>query len=1141
MLSRLLLQLIALFAAVAVGSSYLANKYMVDTVNDAIAEDLTVNANEVSAMLSDHLNEFKNDVQFLHSGLAATHIQERLNSADGGSMPQRSTASDFDTEELFKAFLATSPAFFQLRIILPDGNEYIRVERRGGRVLLATGEKLQNKADRDYVAQGLQLSKHETYISSISLNEEYGKVEVPYRPTIRIAKGIYNQSNKLVALLVANADLTGLLAKVDSLISSDLHIIVADEHGTIIKHPESGYLFASQLGTDSHFYDLYDRGPALDSRGIEHFKNKRDPSDQFVGRTSRFQIDASHYILSVVGKSDDEVNALYAQSALKVYSGLGVILISFAGIFILLFRNMKHHKALAESRAVSQTVVENSNDAILLFDKHHTLLDINPTAEKLFNESRGDLFNTPLDKSFNQYASMSLDDIHSEARASRYSSDIDIEWRDDIAIRYFRCVLIPLLTKEKSGQFALLLNDVTAIKKYSAELAMANRELEDAVKERTQKLEHALEEVKQANIVKTRFISSISHEMRTPLNGILGAMSILKRDHANKGINDIVGMAEVSTNSLAMLVNDILDLSKIEAGKLDINLAMFSPEKLLEGVCQSQAVTSFAKDIDFFIDTTDLCVSQFKSDPFRITQILNNLVGNAIKFTQQGAVRVVARTHQGEIGDTVNLVVTVIDSGIGIKEDAQKTLFSIFTQADKSIAANYGGSGLGLAICKQLCELLGGKISLTSAVGKGTEVTFSVPSGDYVIAPPARTKRLAHKTVGTLLMNEQQQSHLTHCLENLGATVTTLNTKSVIGEPANETDILINLDAANAEQITQDFIAAQSPEALSVVRLFGLSRTGYTFSAKGHALIPIRKPVMVSSLLSAMADKRTIELPVIANNRRDSDRRRSRESDASHFHHQTVLIVDDNDINQDVVMHMLSGFDLNLLFADDGESALKVLHSRWEKDERIDVILMDCNMPVMDGFTCTQAIRNGKGGLKAMTLPIIAMTANAMKGERERCIEAGMDDYITKPVEPDILIDKLSLWLNQDLHKAMKSEINAAGVEKLTAEIWDKKDALQRLAGNETLLKKIVQMLLDSLDERLATIREAINNEDAEMLRQHSHKLKGSVGEIGAKTLHRHLQALEHPATDQNNHDVFKDVLRDSELLRQELNEYLAA
>ncbi|WP_370167165.1 hypothetical protein, partial [Marisediminitalea sp.] len=219
MVSRLPLQLVALYVLVAVVSSYLANKYMVDTVNDAIAEDLTVNANEVSAMLSDHLNEFKNDVEFLHSSLGATRIHTRLSQSTEANPGLQPAVSDFQTEELFKAFLATSPAFFQVRIILPSGDEFIRIERRGGRVLLANNANLQNKADKRYVEQGLKLAIHETYVSAVSLNEEYGKVEVPYRPTIRIAKGIYSEQNQLVGLLVANADLTSLLAKVDDLIS----------------------------------------------------------------------------------------------------------------------------------------------------------------------------------------------------------------------------------------------------------------------------------------------------------------------------------------------------------------------------------------------------------------------------------------------------------------------------------------------------------------------------------------------------------------------------------------------------------------------------------------------------------------------------------------------------------------------------------------------------------------------------------------------------------------------------------------------------------------------------------------------------------------------------------------------------------
>ena len=405
--------------------------------------------------------------------------------------------------------------------------------------------------------------------------------------------------------------------------------------------------------------------------------------------------------------------------------------------------------------------------------------------------------------------------------------------------------------------------------------------------------------------------------------------------------------------------------------------------------------------------------------------------------------------------------------------------------------------------------------------------------------PATRKARLNGFEIGLLFVDETEQRPLINCLQNLGADVRLIDANTILSNDDAQLCVLVNLDAANAEQLTQEFINRQQPGI--DYRLFGLSRTGYTFAATGESLTPIRKPVMVSSLLSALANQRSVDLPVVANKRRDSDRKRSRASDASHFDNQTILIVDDNNINQDVVMHLLSGFDLNLLFAEDGKAALDILQARYEKNEDVDIILMDCNMPVMDGFTCTQAVRNGKGGLKSMGVPIIAMTANAMKGERDKCIEAGMDDYITKPVESDILIDKLSLWLNRDSAKAPVPK--TPEVEEGTSEsvIWDKSDALQRLAGNEALLKRIVKMVLESLDDRLADIANAIDNEDAEALRQHSHKLKGSVGEIGAKSLHILLQSLEHPGAEQDNRAVFSQVVKDSEILRQTLTQYIAA
>ena len=518
----------------------------------------------------------------------------------------------------------------------------------------------------------------------------------------------------------------------------------------------------------------------------------------------------------------------------------------------------------------------------------------------------------------------------------------------------------------------------------------------------------ALQREKAANAAtaaKSSFLVNMSHEIRTPMNGVIGMLDLVSASGLDEDQRRKIAVAKVSADSLLGVINDILDFSKIEAEQLLIEQTDFDLIDLFDSFASTMAYQAHLRNIELVIDVTRLHGGLVVGDPVRLRQILNNLTSNAIKFTEHG--EVIVRAIATEHAEGWRLSVSISDTGIGIPQDLMEVLFESFTQADSSTTRRYGGTGLGLTISKQLCQLMGGGIRVDSEVGVGSTFHFDVLLGQASMATD-RTE-LPDLQGLRILVTGDNPSHVTvfrHQLENWGGAVdTAASGKEALSlcEDAEEAgqlyDIVfmdMHMPQMDGKMLAQKIRANSQWHSLKLILLTSsgdehlndLQALG--FSAR------FTKPVSIRDLEAVLKTAMTR-----ASDEAVPARHMTAEARELDFKGVKILIVEDNKINQMVLEGLLEDLRIDVTVASDGLEAVELLKTL--DYDSLDLVLMDCQMPRMDGFEATRQIRAGNAGQLFTSIPIIAMTANAMKGEKEKCMDAGMSDYLTKPIDVELL------------------------------------------------------------------------------------------------------------------------------------------
>jgi two-component system sensor histidine kinase/response regulator len=503
----------------------------------------------------------------------------------------------------------------------------------------------------------------------------------------------------------------------------------------------------------------------------------------------------------------------------------------------------------------------------------------------------------------------------------------------------------------------------------------ALHESQKLLEENNRELQRVNQQLSEANRARGQFLARMSHEIRTPINGILGVTQLLKRTPLHPRQAEYAGIISTSGELLLSLIEDILDFSKMEADKLVLEEVDFELAPMVEQVMQLVAVPAHKKGLEF-VSWIHPEVPEFvRGDPTRIRQILLNLIGNAVKFTAQGQVRVELEVAE-QSSERLRLKLSVHDTGIGISAEQQSRLFQAFAQADSSTTRRFGGTGLGLAIARHLCEQMGGWLDLESETGRGSVFRAEIWLGRS-LQSPSRTVTVAERV---LVVDDSPWWR--RSLRSLMSEVNQLHCVTVAEayqlEESNWSTVLIDSKAWD----DHDW-AALFPEA----RLVRLQPLGEDGTPDGFILTkPVRRAELIQYLEPAEAPAATVVL----------------ETTPSQQAH--LLLVEDNLINQTIALEMLQELGYQVDLAENGLEAVEL-----SAGHEYAVIIMDCEMPEMDGYQATRAIRARESGQRRT--PIVAMTAYAMQGDRERCLEAGMDDYVTKPFDMDRVAEVIRRWL----------------------------------------------------------------------------------------------------------------------------------
>ncbi len=785
---------------------------------------------------------------------------------------------------------------------------------------------------------------------------------------------------------------------------------------------------------------------------------------------------------------------------------------------VLVFRDVseeyRQRAQLRESEERHRVLFEHSPDAYLLLDRG-IITACNGAAEHLLRGRRHQIVGcTPVDLSpeWQPDGRRSAEAATAKIAEALETGAHGFEWRhrrfDNT--EFWAAVSLSQTRLEGRPVLFVTLRDITAQK--------------DAADE----LRRAKEQAESASIAKSEFLASMSHEIRTPMNGVIGMTGLLLETELDGEQRRYAETVRASAESLLGLINDILDFSKIEAGRLDLELLDFDLQSMLDDFTATLAHRAHDKGLELTCAIDPQVPLAVRGDPGRLRQVLTNLAGNAIKFTHQGevAIRVGVADDPNPVAETVLLRFSVRDTGIGIPRDKLKQLFEKFTQVDASTTRHYGGTGLGLAISKQLAALLGGEIGVESEPGKGSEFWFTARFPVQADGVPAAASPVADLDgVRVLIVDDNRTNReiLTNRLTAWGmrtaevedgtSAIEALRRALAENDPFRVAVIDMQMPGMDGEDLGRTIKANHTLADIRMVMLTSLGARGdarrlQDIGFAAYATKPIRNEELKAVLTQVLGATVAIG-PIIT-------RHTARElAPRLNGRRGRILLAEDNITNQQVALGILRRFGLSADAVANGLEAVAAVTTI-----PYDLVFMDVMMPEMNGLEATRRIRNfelaqeREPGVPPPRIPIVAMTANVMVGDREQCLDAGMDDYVPKPVSPALLATVLDRWLPAGEDATADSAASVQPPDPPPAEdgeemVWDRAAMLARLMDDEELAGIILESFLGDLPRQIEMLRQALDADDMTVAVRQAHTIKGAAANVGGEQLRTEALTME--------------------------------
>ena len=1115
------------------------------------------------SLIKKSLENIRSQIQFLYStppvqGIVRASENNGVDPFDGTPLPLWKSR----LETIFKAYIENSQNIFQIRYIgvNNDGQELIRVDKKGSTVTITPPQNLQHKSGRDYFIETAKLAPGEIYISDINLNREHGKVEFPYVPTIRAAMPVHDDNGAIFGIIIINVNAGEILTPMQQNLKEQAEYFLLDAKGNFIFSPYDNLNFSSDLET-SQTWSKYIQHPNNDPLPQEMITAESKLANQKIYYVYR-DIPLSGYdegreIRLILAMNETGVQAILSD---RRTFALGVI--TFAGGLLIVLmlihqRMISKNLDLKESQSKTEAIINGSYDAIIGMDRQGVVTSWNLAASKIFKfperAAMGkSIFELFLDEDSSDITPLTICDVFDGI----VLDPIDVKARDRDGKSIFVSVnLSPIRAEGKRVTgVAAIVRDITRQKYTELQLSTLNESLEVQVQERTKQLEEARNRALEASEAKSSFVANMSHEIRTPMNAILGLVYLLQKQNLPPSTIDMVNKIENAGRSLLGIINDILDFSKIEANRLDIENIPFQLSSILDNIANIMASSVGEKPVEVVVAPAPKGADFLEGDPVRLTQILINLVGNAIKFTEQGEVVVnIKLLNLDEQNNTCKIRFSVKDTGTGIPAEKQKQIFDAFSQADSSITRTVGGTGLGLTISRHLVELMGGELCLNSQLGKGSEfffeLTFNLSQQTTSTLPNMLHQHILivddHDVVRSLLVDTANSLGWSPVAVDSGDKAVQVSNKNAPDEKPYDIFLIDwqmpGMDGlATAKAIKEQYDKTKPPPIFIMVTAY--DRDALKESNDIEIIDDIlTKPVTSSCLYNAVlaAKNKRGEIAPLPPRTKDSHQRLT---------DIAILVVDDSEINREVAKAILMGEGATVELAEDGAVALSKVSA-----DRYDIVLMDVQMPVMDGYA---ACRQIKSNPELRALPVVALTAGAFKTQQEAAMDSGMDAFVSKPFNVDELVETVLKLVNPTSRQTLTKNDSEHAEEK-TSDSKEQSTANQEIDntplidfdlglknwGNASTsaFHKMFRFFLQDHENDGTAVLACIEAGDDKKARAILHKLHGASGSLALSRLMHFVAAFESQLIE-NQGDKLKsaqDLCRLMTITNQAIEAYL--